>query len=44
VPGGYFLGDYMAVAPIGGDGFGALYVAATGQRDNKTDVFYVTSR
>jgi hypothetical protein len=44
VPGGYFLGDYMGVAPLDEERFGALYVAATGQRDNKTDVFYVASR
>jgi hypothetical protein len=44
VPGGYFLGDYMGVAPLGRTGFGALYVAATGSSGNKTDVFYVARR
>jgi len=40
VPGGYFLGDYMGVAPLGGAGFGMVFVPATGDEANKTDVFY----
>ena len=40
VPGGYFVGDYMGVAELGTKGAGALYVVATGEADNRTDVFY----
>jgi hypothetical protein len=40
VPGGYFLGDYMGVAPLGKDGFGMVFVPATGDEANKTDVLY----
>jgi hypothetical protein len=40
VPGGYFLGDYMGVAPVGDGGFGTLFVLASGDRANQTDVFY----
>jgi hypothetical protein len=43
VPGGYFLGDYLGVAPLGAARFGALFVTATGAGDSETDVFY-TSR
>ena len=43
VPGGYFLGDYMGIAPLGTAGFGALFVTATGAGPSETDVFY-TSR
>lgn len=40
VPGGYFLGDYMGVAPLGTGGFGLLFVLASGAEANRTDVFY----
>jgi hypothetical protein len=40
VPGGYFLGDYMGVAPLGNAGFGMAFVPATGDDVNKTDVLY----
>jgi hypothetical protein len=43
VPGGYFLGDYLGIAPLGKARFGALFVTATGAGDGETDVFY-TSR
>jgi hypothetical protein len=40
VPGGYFLGDYMGLAALGPNRVGALYVVATGDPGNPTDVFY----
>ena len=40
VPGGYFLGDYMGVAPLGDESFGMVFVEATGGGAKKTDVFY----
>jgi hypothetical protein len=40
VPGGYFLGDYMGLTTLGANGVGALFVVATGDPDNPTDVFY----
>jgi hypothetical protein len=40
VPGGYFLGDYMGVAPLGEAGFGMVFVPASGDEANKTDVLY----
>jgi hypothetical protein len=40
VPGGYFLGDYMGLTTLGASGVGALFVLATGDPDNPTDVFY----
>jgi hypothetical protein len=43
VPGGYFLGDYMGIAPLGTTRFGALFITASGAGDSETDVFY-TSR
>jgi hypothetical protein len=43
VPGGYFLGDYLGIAPLGTTRFGALFVTASGAGDSETDVFY-TSR
>ena len=44
VPGGYFLGDYMGLAPIGGRSFGVLFVVARRQAGNPTDVFYASIR
>jgi hypothetical protein len=44
VPGGYFLGDYMGIAPLGSNGFASTYVTASGIEANKTDVFYVSGR
>jgi hypothetical protein len=41
VPGGFFVGDYMGVAPLAGGGFGAVYVPARPSAGNKTDVLYV---
>jgi hypothetical protein len=43
VPGGYFLGDYLGIAPLGTTRFGVLFVTANGKGDSETDVFY-TSR
>jgi hypothetical protein len=43
VPGGYFLGDYLGIAPLGTTRFGVLFVTARGTGDSETDVFY-TSR
>jgi hypothetical protein len=43
VPGGYFLGDYLGIAPLGTTRFGALFITASGAGDSETDVFY-TSR
>jgi hypothetical protein len=40
VPGGYFLGDYMGAAPVGGASFGMVFVRATGDGDDRTDVYY----
>lgn len=40
VPGGYFLGDYMGLAPLGPGTFGALFVVAQRATDNKTEVYY----
>jgi hypothetical protein len=40
VPGGYFLGDYMGIAPLPAGAFGALYVVAQPRHDNRTDVYY----
>jgi hypothetical protein len=42
VPGGYFLGDYLGIAPLGTTRFGALFVTATGAGDSETDVFYIS--
>jgi hypothetical protein len=42
VPGGYFLGDYLGIAPLGTAGFGALFVTAGGAGDGETDVFYAS--
>ena len=42
VPGGYFVGDYMGVAPLAGGGFGAVFVVARPGTTNGTDVYYVT--
>ena len=41
VPGGYFVGDYMGVAPLAGGGFGAVFVVARPGTTNATDVYYV---
>jgi hypothetical protein len=41
VPGGYFVGDYMGITPVGGR-FGAVYIAATGGSGRKTDAFFTT--
>jgi hypothetical protein len=40
VPGGYFLGDYMGIAPAGGSHYATAFVVANRGADNKTDVFY----
>jgi BNR repeat-like domain len=40
VPGGYFLGDYMGLTALGPKRVRALYVVATGDPGNPTDVFY----
>jgi hypothetical protein len=40
VPGGYFLGDYLGIAPLGTARFGVLFVTASGAGDSETDVFY----
>jgi hypothetical protein len=40
VPGGYFLGDYMGVASAGDGSFGLLFVLASGDEADRTDVFY----
>ena len=40
VPGGYFVGDYMGVAPIAADRFGAVFVSASGASADPTNVFY----
>jgi hypothetical protein len=42
IPGGYFVGDYMGVAPLAGGGFGELFVVAQPKSGDKTDVFYVS--
>jgi hypothetical protein len=42
VPGGFFLGDYMGLAALGANSVGALYVVATGDADNPTDVVYAS--
>ena len=42
VPGGYFVGDYLGIAPLGTARFGALFVTATGAGDSETDVFYTS--
>jgi hypothetical protein len=39
VPGGHFLGDYMGLTGLGGQGFGAVDVVANER--NQTDVFFV---
>jgi BNR repeat protein len=41
VPGGYFVGDYMGIAPLSTRGFGAVFVVAKPGTVDKTDVFYV---
>lgn len=41
VPGGYFVGDYMGVAPLAKGGFGAVFVVARPGTMNATDVYYV---
>jgi len=40
VPGGYFLGDYMGIAPTGGRAFATAFVMANAAGGNKTDVFF----
>jgi hypothetical protein len=44
VPGGYFVGDYMGVAPLAAGGFGAVFVTARAGTTDTTDVYYVASR
>jgi hypothetical protein len=44
VPGGYFLGDYMGLAPLPRGAFGIVYVKTTGDAADRTDAFYVRER
>ena len=44
VPGGYFVGDYMGIAPIAAGRFGAVFVSASGESGDPTNVFYATGR
>jgi hypothetical protein len=41
VPGGYFVGDYVGLAPASA-GWGALFVATNANEQNKTDVYFAT--
>ena len=40
VPSGYFVGDYLGLAPLGGSRFGAAFVVTTAARANPTVLLY----
>ena len=40
VPSGYFVGDYLGLAPLGGSRFGAAFVVTTAARSNPTVLLY----
>jgi hypothetical protein len=40
VPGGYFVGDYLGLAPLGRGRFGAAFAVTTGVSTNPTDLLY----